>query len=358
MERTPRRFWTFAITAGAVLVILAAAASGLFQLVVQSVPGYRADVEHYVRELTGRDVRIEQLGLTWRYYYPSLDLNGVALLAADGATPVLRAERLRLGFALTRLLRGDTTPSRLELHGLGINATVGRDGQVTVQGIEVGAAGAGTGEALEALGPLARFSRVRLERCRVNLRDERRGDEVYSFGIAEAALDRGLLGDVLSLDLALPASLGDSARLEVFFNGELLQPSSWSGTVSGEVTGLVARTWLEPYLVRGARVEAAETRLRFSGGLGEGHLQSARVELSAGPVIAQRAQHQAQLEALEVQGRVEAIAGGWRARIERMSFSGASGQWSSAGELTATRTPAGRWAFDGSAEYLRVGEFA
>jgi uncharacterized protein YhdP len=153
MERTPRRFWTFAVSAGALLVILAAAVSGLFQFAVQAVPGYRAKVEADVRELTGRDIRIDHLGLTWRYYYPSLDLNGVALLGADGETPVLRAERLRLGFALTRLVRGDTTPSRLELHGLGLNATVGRDGQVTVQGIETAGLGTGGGEAIEALGP-------------------------------------------------------------------------------------------------------------------------------------------------------------------------------------------------------------
>jgi uncharacterized protein (TIGR02099 family) len=359
MERTPRRFWTFAVTAGAVLVILAAAVSGVFQVVVQSVPGYRADVERYVRELTGREVRIEQLGLTWRYYYPSLDLNGVALLAADGQTPVLQAERLRLGFALTRLVRGDTTPNRLELHGLGINATIGRDGQVRVQGIETAGLGGGdAGEALETLGPLARFSRVRLERCRVNLRDERRGDEVYSFGIAEATLDRGLLGDVLALDVALPASLGDSARFETFYTGELLQPSTWSGTISGEVTGLVARTWLEPWLVRGARIEAADAELRFSGSLDNGRLKSARTELRAGPIVARRAQHAAQLEALEVRGRIEAVADGWRARIERLSLEGASGQWSSTGEVSATRTPAGRWVLDASADYLRVDEFA
>jgi uncharacterized protein (TIGR02099 family) len=358
MERTPRRFWTFAVTTGAVLVILAAAISGLFQLAVQAVPGYRAKVEADVRELTGRNIRIDQLGLTWRYYYPSLDLNGVALLGADGETPVLRAERLRLGFALTRLLRGDTTPDRLELHGLGINATVGRDGQVTVQGIETAGLGAAGGEALEALGPLARFSRVRLERCRVNLRDERRGDEVYSFGIAEATLDRGLLGDVLALDVALPASLGDNARFEVFFTGELLQPSTWSGTLRGEAAGLVARTWLNRYLVRGARLEAVDTEVRFSGTLERGALQSARVELRSGPITARRAQHVAQLEALEVRGRVEAIAEGWRARIEQLALEGDAGQWTSTGELTATRASTGRWQFDADVEYLRVDELA
>ena len=52
MERTPRRFWTFAVSAGAVLVILAAAASGVFRLAVQAVPGYRAKVEADLQELS------------------------------------------------------------------------------------------------------------------------------------------------------------------------------------------------------------------------------------------------------------------------------------------------------------------
>lgn len=358
MERTPRRFWTLAVTAGAVLVILAAVASGVFQLVVQAAPGYRADVERYVHELTGQHVRIGQLGLTWRYYYPSLDLNGVALLAADGQTPLLQAERLRLGFGLTRLLRGDTTPNRLELHGVGLNVSVDRDANVTVQGIEVSGADAGSGEALEALGPLARFSRVRLERCRVNLRDERRGREVLSFGIAEATLDRGLLGDVLSVDVALPASLGDSAHVEMAFNGELLQPSTWSGTATGEFDGLVARTWLEPYLVRGATLETGETALRVSGAIEQGRLQSADVDLHAGPVVASRAQHRARLEALDLHGRLERTDAGWRAEVERLSFDGRRGSWSTQATLTATAAADAPWLIEGAADYLRIDDLA
>lgn len=358
MERARRRFWTLAVTAGAVLVILAAAASGLFQLVVQAAPGYRADVERYVRELTGQPVRIGQLGLTWRYYYPSLDLNGVALLAADGQTPLLQAERLRLGFGLTRLLRGDTTPSRLELHGVGLNVNVDRDGNVTVQGLEVSGADAGAGETLEALGPLARFSRVRLERCRVNLRDERRGREVYSFGIAEATLDRGLLGDVLSVEVALPASLGDSAHVEMVFNGELLQPSTWSGKLTGELDGLVPRTWLDPYLVRGATLDASDTELRVSGAIEQGRLHSAEIDLRAGPIVARRAQHRARIDALDLQGRLERKDAGWVAVIQRLSLDGRRGSWSTKATVTATAGPDERWLFEGAADYLRVDDLA
>ncbi|MGQ0587312.1 MAG: YhdP family protein [Gammaproteobacteria bacterium] len=356
MERTPRRFWTFAISAGAMLVILAAAASGVFRLAVQSVPGYRADVERYVRELTGQNVRIADLALTWQYYYPSLDLNGIALLAADGKTAVLQAERLRLGFALTRLLRGDTAPNRLELQGMGLNATIGRDGELSVQGIE--SPGGEPGEALEGLRALTRFSRVRLERCRLNLRDERRGREVWSFGIERASLDRGLLGDVVAMDLALPAPLGDSAHLESSFTGDLLQPSTWSGTVSGMMNGLVAQTWLAPGLVRGANVTAADAEVRFQGRIDQGSPTSMRLELHTGAVRARRAQHVAALEALEVQGEVEVLADGWHARVERIALDRDGTQWSTAAELKATRGEDGPAVYDGRVESLRIADLA
>ena len=135
MERTRRRFWTWAVTGLAVLVIVAAAASGLFQLAVQSVPGYRAEVERYVREVTGRPVRISTLELSWRYTYPSLDLHGVALLDADGATVLLEAERLRLGFSLLRLLQRNYQPTSLELQGLTLDVTINTEGRLEVAGL-------------------------------------------------------------------------------------------------------------------------------------------------------------------------------------------------------------------------------
>ncbi|MGH8441589.1 MAG: YhdP family protein [Nevskiaceae bacterium] len=356
MERAPRRFWTFAISAGAVLVILAAAASGVFRLAVQAIPGYREQVERDVRELTGQNVRIGDLALTWQYYYPSLDLNGVTLLAADGKTAVLQAERLRLGFALTRLARGDTTPNRLELQGMGLNATIDRDGELSVQGIE--SPGGEPGEALEGLRALTKFSRLRLERCRLNLRDERRGAEVWSFGIERASLDRGLLGDVVAVDLALPAPLGDSAHFESSFSGDLLQPSTWSGTVSGFMNGLVAQTWLGPALVRGANVVANDAEVRFQGRIEKGRPTSVTVALHTGTVRARRAQHAAALDALEIQVEVEVLADGWHARAGRIALEHGTTQWSTAADLKATRGADGRFAWDGRVESLQLADLA
>lgn len=354
MERRPRRVFTWVITAGAVLVIMAAAASGLFQLAVQAVPGYRADVERYVRDLTGRPVRIGQLGLTWRYYYPSLELIGIALLAEDERSVVLQAERLRLGFGLTRLVRGDYAPNRLELHGLALDARIDRDGQVKVRGIDTGET---QGEPLEALRPLTRFAALRLVRCRLNLRDERRRDGVWSFGIAHAELDRGLLGHEVQAELALPASIGDSARFDGFFTGELLEPATWSGNGTLELSGLTAGGWLAPYLERGTQVETEGVEARARGRIEQGRLAAAEVRLVAGATRVRRARREAGFESLEARVGIEWLEDGWKAQLRHFSLETAAGHWpETQGELRRTTVADAPPVYEGQVSYLRLAD--
>jgi uncharacterized protein (TIGR02099 family) len=354
MERRPRRVFTWLITAGAVLVIMAAAASGLFQLAVQAVPGYREKVERDVRELTGRPVRIGQLGLTWRYYYPSLELIGVALLADDERSVLLQAERLRLGFGLTRLIRGDYLPNRLELHGLALDVNIDLDGQVKVRGIETEDT---QGEPLEALRPLTRFAALRLVRCRVNLRDERRRGEVWSFGIAHAELDRGLLGDEISAELALPASIGDSARFEGLFTGELLEPSTWSGNGTVKLSGLTAGSWLAPFLERGTEVRTDGVEAHARGRIEAGRLAAAEVRLVAGPTRVQRARREVGFESLEARVGIEWLADGWKAQLRQFTLETAGGHWpETQGELRKTMVADAPPVYEGQVSYLRLAD--
>lgn len=354
MERRSRRFWTWAITAGAVVVIAAAAVSGLFQIAVQAMPGYRAEIERYVREVTGRPIRIEALGLTWQYYYPSLELIGVALLHGESGEPVLRAERLRLGFGLARLIRGDTMPNRLELHGLTLDVRIDRDGQVHLTGVEAASQGASA----EALQPLTQFAQLRLERCRLNVRDERRGGEVLSFGIAQAELERGLLGYVLETELALPASIGDSASFEGAFTGELLAPATWSGSGTLDLAGLDASRWLAPYLVPGTELQLTGAEARVRGRIELGRLAELDVALS-GSAQARRARHEAQLASLEARVAVEFLADGWRAKLRRFSLRGADGAWPAAqGTVRASEVEGQPTVYDAEIGYLRLQDLA
>ena len=354
MERRPRRVFTWVVTTVAVLVIMAAAASGLFQLAVQAVPGYRADVERYVRDLTGRPVRIGQLGLTWRYYYPSIELIGVALLSEDERNVVLQAERLRLGFGLMDLVRGEYLPNRLELHGLALDATIDREGQIKVRGIETGES---QGEPLEALRPLTRFAALRLVRCRLNLRDERRRNEVWSFGIAHAELDRGILGDDVQAELALPASIGDSARFEGSFTGELLEPGTWSGNGALELTGLTAGSWLAPYLERGTQLETEGVQARARGRIERGRLAAAEVRLNAGATRAHRARHEAGFKSLEARVGIEWLPDGWKLQLRQLALETAGGHWpETQGELRMTLVDNAPPVYDGQVSHLRLAD--
>src|SRR5689334_22401169 len=136
MQRFPRRFWTWLIAGVSGLVFLAAVVSQAFQFAVQAVPGYRADVEKYVQQVTGRPVRIGSLDLVWRYYYPELELHDVSLMSEDGETALLSAESLRLGFSPVRLARREFTPNRLELAGLTLDLRLTRAGKLVVEGME------------------------------------------------------------------------------------------------------------------------------------------------------------------------------------------------------------------------------
>ena len=358
MERKRRRLFTVALTSGAVLVIVAAAASGLFQLAVQAVPGYRADVERYVRELTGRPVRIDALGLTWHYYYPSLELIGVSLLAEDGHTVLLQAERLRLGFGLTRLVRGDWRPNRLALIGLALDARIDRDGQVAVKGIEEASSQAGA--PVDVLQPLTAFGQLRVQRCRLNLRDERRGNELYSFGIESAELTRGLLGNDLTADVALPATVGEAAHLDVSFTGEALAPQQWSGAGSLELNGLVPGFWLAPFLARGVKLDAAGADLVAEGRFVAGHLTVLDLRAQAGPVRAQRAGHTAAFESLKARVGVEVLKDGWRAELKHFALeTPAGGAWpQGGGELKLTHATGAPDRWEGRADFLRLGDLA
>lgn len=357
MERKRRRIWTFVTSVLATLVIAAAMASGLFQLAVLALPGYHGDVERYVQEVTGRRVRIGELGLTWRYYYPALELRQVALLGAGGAVQ-LEAEQLRLGFGLTRLLRGELFPSRLELHGLTLDARLHRDGQLEITGLELapGLDGAADADPRDALRRLEAFSQIRIERCRVNLSDERRGD-IGSFGLVYVELGRGLLGVTLEAELTLPVEFGERAQLEASMGGDWLEPATWTGSWGVKLNGIAAGSWLTPYLARGAQLELNGADAVLRGKLEEGRPTSADLWLRTGPVRARRAQHVAALESLEARVQVEFAAEGWTATLRQFELDSRHGAWPSTDarlQYTAGVLPV----LEGQVEFLRLADLA
>src|SRR3546814_19927746 len=112
MERVKRRWWTWAITLLAAVVIAGAVISGLFQLAVLTLPSYRADLSAWVTHVANRPVQIGGVNLGWHGIEPRLDLTAITLFSDDGDES-LTMQRLRLGFSPFRLITGHMLPDRL-----------------------------------------------------------------------------------------------------------------------------------------------------------------------------------------------------------------------------------------------------
>src|SRR3546814_716702 len=138
MERVKRRWWTWAITLLAAVVIAGAVISGLFQLAVLTLPSYRADLSAWVTHVANRPVQIGGVNLGWHGIEPRLDLTDITLFSDDGDES-LTMQRLSLGFSPFRLITGDMLPERLEVSGLTLDIEQGDDGRWSFAGFPTGA---------------------------------------------------------------------------------------------------------------------------------------------------------------------------------------------------------------------------
>ena len=166
MERVRRRLYTSLVTVVASLIVLAAVISGLFRGAVMLAPEYREELAQRVSDLAGRPVSIARMDLTWRGLRPSLDLHGVVVFDPDSGVASLRAETLRLGLGLDKLVRGEWQPDHVELAGFTLNLFRDEAGALNVRGLGLDPAAqrSSRGTTPEALAAeLSRFSEIRFQ---------------------------------------------------------------------------------------------------------------------------------------------------------------------------------------------------
>ena len=320
MRQQRRRWWTRAVTIIAALTVVTASLSVVFKLAVDSVPGYRQAIEARAAKELGRPVRIGSLALTWPRLQPRLELLDLALPEADGAIAA-SAARLRLGFSYLRLLRGDWTPSTVELAGLALELRRDDAGAWSLRGFDF--TGGGSSDLFTTLAP---FRRIGLSDARVRL---------AAFGLAplEARLRSATLnhaGAIYDLDaeLAPPATLARRAALQGRFELSPTDPADVHGSLRLVVEQLLglpgAETlWRDDALPRfdraGLQAEARIERGRLA--TVEARLDAAR--LAAGPGA------RSALDELHAVARLQMATGesdsGWALRFDRLDYRGARG---------------------------------
>lgn len=320
MERVRRRYWTWAVTLFAGLVILAAAVSGLFQLAVLALPSYREELANWVTGVAGRPVEIGGIGLVWRGLSPSIDLQDITLYNDDEQEAVT-ADRISLGFSTVRLLFGELTPTRIELSGLNLAADVDEEGRLSVAGFDTG------GEEDfpkrdRLLKELRRFREVRLSNCQVRFTHAGLGRTPMPFTLVSGEIERTRAGFDVEADIRLPPQFGEEVELSASIDGDVTDPRSWDGDFEGTLSRLAPQGWLASLMLSGTQLRATGMDLEIAGALRSGRLARAQALLQADALVIARGGRAHQVKDVEIDGTLASDGRGWRLEMGRFELDG------------------------------------
>ncbi|MDB5968463.1 MAG: hypothetical protein JWQ90_913 [Hydrocarboniphaga sp.] len=356
MDRVKRRWWTVSVTVLASLVVLAAVTSGLFQLAVLSLPGYRQQLSDYVSRVADRPIDIGGVALVWYRLRPQLELDDIVLYSDDGETPALSADRLRIGFGLVRLLHGDTFPTQIELGGLQVVVEIDANDQVHLRGLDTAGRAKTQHDWRRDIG---RFDAIRLEDCTITLDDARLKGGTPKFHLLQAEARRRIGGASFDASVELPSFMGESAEFEGRINGDPAQPESWQGRWSLSMDKLARLPWLEARLPGRPQLKFADADLSVSGVIDQGRVDGAELQFKASSIAARRGKKLAQLKDIELAATARRSGNSWSLEVPRLKLSGASGPWP-ATRLRLQWTPLseGGSELQADADFLRLQDLA
>lgn len=324
MDRVKRRWWTATTTVLALVVVIAAVISGLFQLAVMALPGYREQLSGYVSRVANRPIDIGGVALVWHRFRPLLELDDIVIYGDDGETPALSAERLRIGFGLLRLVRGDTFPDQVELAGLDVVVQIDRDNQVTLRGFDTAGPAKSTHDWQH---DIARFEEIRLADCRVLVEDARLTGGNPQFHLVEALARRRFGGLSLEAQLELPSFMGESAEFEADLDGDPADLKSLDGTWSLSFEGLSRLPWLEARLEGHPAIQMHDADLTVSGAMNQGRIDTAELDFEAKGVAARRGEHLAKLHDIGLRANGRRDGNSWTLDVPHVQVTGESGPW-------------------------------
>lgn len=351
MERVKRRWWTRGVSMLAALVVISAVISGLFQLAVLTLPSYRADLATWVTQVANRPVQIGGVNLGWRGLAPRLDLADITLYSEDG-NESLTLDRLSLGFSLLRLVTGNVFPYRLEVSGLTLLVEVDADNNWEIAGFAAGDGGSLSSKKREAWAKdLARFTRLTLRNCTIVLSGPRFGEEPQQIQVARIDIDQGSRDFELEGRLRLPATHGEMLRFNADFDGQLADPSGWSGDFELSAERLRPQGWVAPWLKDGVQIGAQDFGLSVEGRLKAGKLQNAALAADVGALIVARAGQSTSVPNARLRADVRAESGGWSVELRELRL----GAERAARGILHWRPLAGGHSIDVDAEELRIG---
>lgn len=220
--------WTLYISAA--LLVLLTIVFFIARFLLPMIAEQKPELERYLSERSGHQVRIESLHAYWDGLHPGARAHGLQVYAADGIRPTIRLSEVRLSLALLPLLWGELEVNSLVVVNPSLALERLSDGRFRISGFDpLQDAGQGMDESF--VGWLFQQGRLEIENGELQWFDHRETGPAMRLGRVNLSLrnngDRHRLG--FSADF--PDGMCDGCSITLDVTGNPLTSSEWDGDI-------------------------------------------------------------------------------------------------------------------------------
>lgn len=220
--------WTLYISA--VLLVLLTIVFIVARLLLPMIAEQKRDLEEYLSQRSGHQVRIESLHAYWDGLYPGARVRGLQVYATDGVRPAIRLGEVRISLALLPLLWGNFEINSLVVVGPSLALERLTDGRFRISGFNP-LASVERGQDEKFVSWLFQQGRLEIKNGEMQWFDHRETGPALHLAQVNLSLrndgDRHRLG----FSARFPDGICDACSLALDITGNPLESPEWGGDI-------------------------------------------------------------------------------------------------------------------------------
>ncbi len=231
---------TFLVTAAVILSIA--------RIVLPSAGDYKSDIEKWVSDVIGQEIKIDRLDADWHGIEPQLVFSQVEFFSADNRQAGVQFERARIGLDIWQsILQGAVVPGALVVDGARLVVQRGKDGSISLQGLGLAKQDSGAEQGQFFANWILDQRILKLERCELTWVDNKR-DTKWKFENVNLELRNSGQRHQIDGSIHLPDTLGTQLVLFLDIRGNFFSGKNWSGNIFLNGANLSLKNWISAYL--------------------------------------------------------------------------------------------------------------
>lgn len=270
---------------GIVLFVVATVALTIFRYWLPALSERKVEIETFVSQQIGQQVRIGTMSADWRGLYPSLHVKDLVLHSDDGEEEKLRLEELSLILDLVPLLQGRFAFRQVTLQKPRIEVIRHADGIIRVGRLSTLTKRQDKpGRNIFDMMFLQQF--VVIEDGIIEWRDDMLGEDPMLLSDINISLHNNKDQHMFDGTLSLPGEVHRVAVLSVELQGNPMRDNDWDGVVDASVSSVDFKT-LPGIITNAMGMSELEGSLSFdlTTGWQDGAIDSASGQIEADEVI-------------------------------------------------------------------------